>query len=402
TGGSYSVQPVGSVGLSPAGFSGLMLFPNSVFAADLIADFSTNLSYFSMMYCPLELGCDDSSTIRATAFLRGVQVGTITAQVPVPGTYPTGTVEISVPTGFDRVVVHYDAHPLRCQDWGPEFLADNVTVLRACGGASITQHPIDTMLCAADTATFQVAAAGPGPFTYQWRHNGQTITNGSGGNGGTGLVTGANEPILTITPIGASLAQADAGLYDCIVSAPGACELVSLPAQLTILEPPSIIAQPIDLSTCPGSTADFFFELAGSDPMDVSWSHDGVPIDPVVNPTAAMTLLSISPARASVEGSYTCTASNACGSVMSVSVNLSASAITTAMAASMAPTSRPSSLTGKPEPPMSTTMAASMARMLGTSSFAGRVAAERLLSFSLATQKERRGWRAAAFVLANH
>ena len=322
TGGSYSVQPVGSVGLSPAGFSGLMLYPNSVFPADLIADFSTNLSYFSMMYCPLELGCDDSSTIRATAYLNGVQVGTVTAQVPVPGTYPTGTVSISVPTGFDRVVVHYEAHPLRCQDWGPEFLADNVSVLRACGGASIAQHPIDTMLCAADTATFQVAAAGPGPFTYQWRHNGQPITNGPGGNGGTGVVNGADQPTLIITPIGASLTQADAGFYDCIVAAPGACELASLPALLTILESPFIIAQPTDLSTCPGSSADFFFELTGSDPMDVSWSHDGVQIDPMLNPSAATLQLFITPAGASSEGSYTCTASNACGSVMSLPVTL--------------------------------------------------------------------------------
>ena len=27
---------------------------------------------------------------------------------------------------FDRVVVHYDARPPTCQDWGPIFLADNI------------------------------------------------------------------------------------------------------------------------------------------------------------------------------------------------------------------------------------------------------------------------------------
>jgi hypothetical protein len=132
TAGNYSVQAVGAVGLAPAGFSGLMLFPNTVFAADLVFDFSEQLRAFSILYSPQELGCDDSATMRVTAYRHGVMVGTDTATVPFPGTWPTGTLSIGVPGGFDRAVVHYDAAPRRCNDWGPIFLADNMLVTRLC------------------------------------------------------------------------------------------------------------------------------------------------------------------------------------------------------------------------------------------------------------------------------
>jgi hypothetical protein len=35
---------------------------------------------------------------------------------------------ITTTQAFNRVVVHYDARPPTCQDWGPIFLADNMSV----------------------------------------------------------------------------------------------------------------------------------------------------------------------------------------------------------------------------------------------------------------------------------
>ncbi len=126
--GGFSMQPYGSVGLAPAGMSGIYIFPNSVFPADLFVDFSRTLVDFSILYSPQEIGCDTSATMRVTAFLNGAEVGTATATAPVPGTYPTGTLPITVPGGFNSVVVHYDHRPLTCQDYGPIFLADIMTV----------------------------------------------------------------------------------------------------------------------------------------------------------------------------------------------------------------------------------------------------------------------------------
>lgn len=135
TGGNYSIQPADTLGFTPQGFSGLCVYPNTIFPADLLVDFSAPQSYFSIMYAPQELGCDDSATMRVTAYLDGAFAGTNTATAPVPGTWPTGTLTILVPGGFDRVVVHYDAPPPTCQDWGPIFLADNMIVRAAqCQG----------------------------------------------------------------------------------------------------------------------------------------------------------------------------------------------------------------------------------------------------------------------------
>ncbi len=134
TGGGFSTQRVDTMGFTPAGFSGLCLYPNSVFPADLYVDLSHVASDFSILYSPQELGCDDSARMRATAYMSGVPVGTNTTTAHDPGTWPSATLRLHVPGGFDRIVVHYDARPPTCQNWGPIFLADNVaiTLLPSC------------------------------------------------------------------------------------------------------------------------------------------------------------------------------------------------------------------------------------------------------------------------------
>ncbi len=132
TGQGFSTQPANTLGFTPKGFAGLCVYPNSIFRADLLVDFSQTLSRFSILYAPHELGCDDSATMRVTAYLDGEFVGTDTATARHPGTWPTETLSIAVDGGFDSVVVHYDAPPPTCQDYGVIFLADNMIVQRGC------------------------------------------------------------------------------------------------------------------------------------------------------------------------------------------------------------------------------------------------------------------------------
>jgi Divergent InlB B-repeat domain len=221
TGSGYSLQPVGTVGISPAGFEGLLAYPNSVFAADLIAEFTEPLTFFSIMYSPQELGCDTSATMRATAYRGGVQVGTATTTAPVPGTYPTGTLAITIPDGFDRVVVHYDARPATCQDWGPIFLADTITVVRACVATSILTQPLDTTGCPSLPTSFQVVPAGSGPFAYAWRHEGVEIDPNVNATAATDTLT-ITQPSL-----------ADGGRYDCVVT--GACSQATTAAATIVV-----------------------------------------------------------------------------------------------------------------------------------------------------------------------
>lgn len=127
TGQGFSVQPANTLGFTPAGFSGYCLYPNSVYAADLLVSFSKTMMSFSILYAPEEYACDSSATLRVTAYLNNVQVGAATTNAQ-PGTWPSETLELACPRGFDRVVVHYDQPPITGGDWGPIFMADNMTV----------------------------------------------------------------------------------------------------------------------------------------------------------------------------------------------------------------------------------------------------------------------------------
>lgn len=128
TGEGYSIQRADTLGFTPAGFAGNSIYPSSVFPADLLVSFSEVLSDFSIMFAPEEYACDSSATMRVTAYLGTTFVATATATAPIPGTWPTGVLSIAASEGFDNVVVHYDSPPPTGGDWGPIFMADNMTV----------------------------------------------------------------------------------------------------------------------------------------------------------------------------------------------------------------------------------------------------------------------------------
>jgi hypothetical protein len=124
---NYSIQRADALGWTPAGFGGYCLYPNTVYREDLLIGFSMPLKDFSILYAPEEYDCDSSCTMRVTSYMDAAYVGTDTATT-YAGTWPTGTLSLSSPTPFNRVVVHYDAPPPTGGDWGPIFLADNMIV----------------------------------------------------------------------------------------------------------------------------------------------------------------------------------------------------------------------------------------------------------------------------------
>jgi hypothetical protein len=128
TGSGYSIQEANVLGFTPAGFSGYVLYPNSVFASDLTISFDQGLTDISLLYAPEEYATDSSATLRITAYLGSTLVGTNTATADPPGTWPTATLAFSSSQPFDRVVVHYDAPPPTGGDYGPVFMVDDVAV----------------------------------------------------------------------------------------------------------------------------------------------------------------------------------------------------------------------------------------------------------------------------------
>ena len=124
----YSIQRADALGFTPAGMSGYVLYPNSVFQSDLSIAFDHSLTDISLLYAPEEYATDSSATIRLTAYLGSSLVGTSTATADPPGTWPTATLAFSSLQPFDNVVVHYDSPPPTGGDYGPIFIVDNVAV----------------------------------------------------------------------------------------------------------------------------------------------------------------------------------------------------------------------------------------------------------------------------------
>jgi hypothetical protein len=242
TGQGFSTQPAGTVGINPPGFSGIELYPNSVYAADLIVDFSEPVGDFSILYATQELGCDTSATMRVSVYLNGAFVATATNTGPNTGSYPSNTLAIAAPSGFNRAVVHYDARPATCQDWGPIFLADNVFVTRLCRAATIAGQPVSTRGGRNAPVAFSVDAGLTSTPAFQWRFEDDTVlppvwvdlVDGPVAARGMNLsVSGSNTGTLFISPDPLATNAGLALRVECVVTNPCG-SATSQPAEWTL------------------------------------------------------------------------------------------------------------------------------------------------------------------------
>jgi hypothetical protein len=130
TGDNFSIQQLGTDtgGVIPAGFTGNAVYPSGINTGDLLVGFSKTLTDFSIMVAPDELNTDSTATLRVTAFMNGVEVGTNTSMGSPPFFWPSSTLSFSSPQGFNSVVVHYDSPPPTGGDFVPIFMADNMIV----------------------------------------------------------------------------------------------------------------------------------------------------------------------------------------------------------------------------------------------------------------------------------
>lgn len=139
---NYSIQSADVLGFTPQGFSGLCIFPSTVFQSDLLVSFNTQLTSASILYAPEEYATDSSCTMRMTAYLGMTYVGTNTYQNPNPGTWPSAILSFSSTSPFDNIVIHYDAPPPTGGDYGPIFMVDNLVITP--GGGTPTPTPTVT------------------------------------------------------------------------------------------------------------------------------------------------------------------------------------------------------------------------------------------------------------------
>lgn len=162
---NYSIQAADVLGFTPQGFSGLCIFPSTVFQSDLLVSFDRQLTSASILYAPEEYATDSSCTMRMTAYLGANYVGTNTYQIPNPGTWPSGILSFSSISPFDNIVIHYDAPPPTGGDYGPIFMVDNLVVTPGGGTPTPTPTATPTVPPTATPTPTSTPTATPTPCT---------------------------------------------------------------------------------------------------------------------------------------------------------------------------------------------------------------------------------------------
>ena len=159
---------------------------------------------------------------------------------------------------------------------------------------SIDTQPQSQTVLAGESATFSVAASGPGPLTYRWRFNGSDIV-------------GANGTTFTINNVNLT----DAGNYSVVIfnTAGSAASAI---ATLTVRRPPVITHQPERQFVRPFSNALFSVSATGNGFLRYQWQRGGVDILGATN-----TILLITNAIFTDEGSYRVMVTDAIGSAFS-------------------------------------------------------------------------------------
>ncbi len=164
---------------------------------------------------------------------------------------------------------------------------------------SISTQPASQTVNAGSNVSFNVAAGGTAPLSYQWNKDGSPIA-------------GAYADTLSLSNVQAG----DAGGYTVTVTN-GAGSLTSNPATLTVITPPSIITQPTSQTVNAGQTATFNVAASGTSPFAFQWKKDGADI-----PGANAATFSVVNAQEANAGSYSVVVSNAAGSASSEGATL--------------------------------------------------------------------------------
>jgi N-acetylneuraminic acid mutarotase len=196
---------------------------------------------------------------------------------------------------------NYDCVVTSTLDHTASSTTSRAAALTVNGVPWISTPPQDTSAEVGNTATFTVSAIGSGTLSYQWRKAGQPLTDGVSAQGS--VIQGSTQTVLTVS----SLAVADGGSYDCVVTN-AAGSTTSQAATLTVTLPPTIVTQPGDVTAGPGESPSFTVVAtpnAAGGTLSYQWLKNGGPITGAT--AATLSLASITAADA---GSYSCRVGN--------------------------------------------------------------------------------------------
>jgi pectate lyase len=204
-------------------------------------------------------------------------------------------------------------------------LALSAAVFAPSGGTTVTAPTITTQpasqtVIAGGSVTFNVAASGTSPFTYQWRFNGTNIS-------------GATSSTYSLS----NVQSANAGSYSVVVSN-SAGSATSANATLTVnaaATAPTITTQPASQTVTAGSSVTFNVAASGTSPFTHQWRFNGTNISGATS--ASYTLSNAQSANA---GNYSVVVTNSAGSATSANATLTVNAAATAPSITSQPSSQ--------------------------------------------------------------
>ena len=165
---------------------------------------------------------------------------------------------------------------------------------------AITLQPVSQTKSQGTSVTFNAAASGGVPLSYQWLFNGTPLTDG-------GQISGSTTTNLAIS----NLQFTNGGNYVLVVTNPVG-SATSTAAVLTVITPPAIVQQPADQSAQFGASAAFSVVAIGTAPLNYQWTFNGANLDGATN-----SVLLLNHLQASQAGNYAVAVSNIIGSVVS-------------------------------------------------------------------------------------
>jgi len=148
------------------------------------------------------------------------------------------------------------------------------------GAPTILTQPVSQTVAAGATATFDIAAAGPGPLTYQWYLNGTAIPNVNSTPTAPAMFPGTSA--IYITP--ATTTGNNGQLYYVVVTSATGATVRSNQVALNISgagggpTAPTITTQPQPATVFVGSTASFSVVAAGTGTLTYQWYEEGTAI----------------------------------------------------------------------------------------------------------------------------
>ncbi|MGC4072453.1 MAG: immunoglobulin domain-containing protein [Nibricoccus sp.] len=175
----------------------------------------------------------------------------------------------------------------------------------------IASQPVAQTLAVGNAAHFSVGVTGvPLTFGYQ-RYQWERLAAGTGtwmtlANGGS--YSGATTASLTVS--GTTLAMSGDQFRCAISNTAGA--VTTQAVALTVIQPPSVTAQPVNVTTGAGQTATFSVTVAGTAPFSYQWKKYSTPIAGATSST-----LTLTDVQAGDAGAYVVTVTNAIGSTLS-------------------------------------------------------------------------------------